>query len=208
MREITKRRIRRFLASGSPILFLGGTALVGAATQLAAKANWGLLIGIVVGVILVLTQMYFEYRKRTYDPSIAFKFDDIFNGSEMRPIRSKAAMFLRDEATKHNLAYARSGDVDDILDVLEDLGFYVIGDQLSPEVAHHAFHYWIRGYFSATRPYVEEAQKNTPSQWENISRLLDITYEIDSERGQDKPKKILEGSEITDFLDEEIRFNK
>ena len=80
------------------------------------------------------------------------------------------------------------------------------GDQITPEVAHHAFFYWIRGYYSAAQTYIEAAQRAEPSNWEFVKSLFTITSQIEQERVKKngKPKVLLDADEITKFLDEEI----
>jgi len=65
--------------------------------------------------------------------------------------------------------------IDDVLDILEDVGFYVDGDQISPEVAHHHLFYWIRGYWFAAQPYITEKQQLEPTQWDHLGLLYKET---------------------------------
>jgi hypothetical protein len=206
MRDITWYRLRRFVASGSPILFLGGTALVGAATQISGKAAIAVWPALTVGIGLVLAQMYSDYRKRTYDPTWIQKLDELFDSPEMRRTRAHSAKVLLSKLkSKKDF---QSDDVDALLGFFERLAFYVVGDQASPEMAHHIFHYWIRGYLSATDAYVERARRYTPTLWEHTSHLLKVTHEIDMERTKGPAPKKLSGEDLSDFLKEEIRLGK
>src|SRR5262249_9738850 len=145
---------------------------------LSQRAGWILFsLFIVVGLVMVL-QTRAEYRKRTYDPTWAIKFSEIFDSERMRTARAKAACALKDKDTL-------SSEVDEVLNFFEDLGFYMQGDQLTPEVAHHAFQYWIRGYYSAAYEYLKAGQEQEQSHWEFIGMLLEATNEIERERVKD-----------------------
>jgi hypothetical protein len=201
------------LASGSPVLFTGSVALAALAIAVHTKSvspteasipSWPLWVGVIVGFVLLLFQMLAEYRKRTYDPTWAIKFGDIFSSKEMRCSRYKAAKALKDNQPKLGHDYYRCADIDAVLDFLEDLGFYMQGDQLTPEVAHHAFHHWIRGYYSAARNYLVAAQKTEPSKWEFVKMLFETTDEIEREKVKDHHKIFLKDAELTKLLDEEI----
>jgi hypothetical protein len=77
------------------------------------------------------------------------------------------------------------------------------GDQITPEVAHHAFHYWIRGYYSAAKPYLENKQQQRLTQWEWVPFLLEATHEIEVERNG-QVKKLLDAPDVEKFLAEEM----
>ena len=145
-------RLRRLLASGSPVLFAGGVALAGLAVSSLRTPDFNsLIVWVLLCAWLVLFgfQMIAEYQRRTYDPTLMFKFDDKFDSRELKLTRSNAATVLKSNQAGLGCAGFRSSDVDDVLDFFEALGFFMRSDQITPEVAHHAFFYWIRGYYSA-----------------------------------------------------------
>ena len=113
---------------------------------------WVLLV--VLAVLLGL-QMTAEYRRRTYDPTWMLKFDEDFDSDDMRHKRSKAAEDIKKNRTRLDDNDFKSPELDDVLDFFEGVGFLIQGDEMTPEVAHHAFHHWIRGYYVATRQYIE-----------------------------------------------------
>jgi hypothetical protein len=59
----------------------------------------------------------------------------------MMDVRSRAAESLKSHAGHLRKTDLHLSDIDDVLDIFEDIGFYLYGDQLTPEVAHHSFHY-------------------------------------------------------------------
>jgi hypothetical protein len=218
-------RRRRFWAAGSPVLLTGGTALmIALGTFILAEGpssaptpasgttatlwvspyvGWALLALAAIGVVLLALQWSAEYRKRTYDPTWALKFDALFNNNSMWQTRSKAARALKANQGKLRGDLELS-DVDDVLDFFEDLGFYMKGDQITPEVVHHAFHYWIRGYYTAAREYVESAQEDDPTAWECVPELFKTIHEIDEEHAKGKAFKFCDEEYLHSFLHEEI----
>lgn len=170
---------------------------------LAPPLLWGLIVAAIVTLILLAIQWRFEYRKRTYDPTWALKFDDLFVSNQMRERRSRAAVVLKTKASQSRDPTFRSKEIDEILDFFEDLGFYMRGDQITPEVTHHAFFYWIDGYYSATRDYIEMSQHASPTHWEFVSELFETTFEVEMKRSKGKCKRFLDANELSIFLDEE-----
>ncbi len=221
MRKKYSHRYRRLWASGSPVLLGGGAAMITAlgtvtiayfthqsegttAVSLNPPVFWGLLVGAIVGLGALAMQWMSEYRKRTYDPTWALKFDALFCSLEMKEMRSRAAEVLQNKSSMLRDSSFMSPEIDDILDFFEDLGFYMQGDQITPEVTHHAFFYWIHGYYSAARDYIETAQRTSPSAWEFLRDLFETTYEIEEERSKGNCKQFLDASELTRFLSGEI----
>jgi len=159
---IWRYRLRRFIACSSRVLLIGGPAIVGVGVAAWIKSqtgiSWWIIGGAMVGVGLLMCQAWFEYRHRTYEPTWAFRFDDRFYGNEIMDARFRAAKALKDNPGRIERTDAELEEIDDLLDFLEDLGFYQRGDQISPEVAHHHFYYWIRAYYLAARDYIEAWQ--------------------------------------------------
>jgi hypothetical protein len=203
-------RLRRLLASGSPVLFAGGIALAGLAISsvtktinVSAAIVWPLLLA---WTILLLFQMFAEYRKRTFDPALALKFIDDFYCEDLVCARVAAAQALKENRKKGGQKDFVCSDLEDVMDFFETVGFFMQGDQITPEVAHHAFYHWIRGYYSAAKEYLEVAQKEEPSNWEFVKMLFEATNEIERERVRryGRAPTLLDGAKIVEFLEEEI----
>jgi hypothetical protein len=141
---------------------------------------------------------------RTYDPTWAFRFDDRFYEDEMRKIRSKAASLLKNNQGKLRRTDPNLADIDDVLDFLEDLAFYQHGDQITPEVVHHHFYHWIRGYYLASRDYIGAWQDKEPTRWEHVAELFANTSVIENKRSKGRAPKSLTEEQISIFLTEEI----
>ncbi len=165
---------------------------------------WLLISSAVLGFVLLIFQWYAEYRRRTYDPTWAIELDDRFNCREMRVVRAKAARELVSSQGRLRDSTVRLHSLDMVLDFFEDLGFYLIGDQVTPEVAHHGFYFWLRGYYSVARSYIEQTQAGDATMWERVAPLFDVLHEVELERSKGKAQKYFDGSGIDEFLSEEV----
>src|SRR4029077_8270466 len=90
---------------------------------------------------------WYEYRKRKYDPTWTLKYQEMFDG--MTKERAEAARtILKNKSSLSKVEEMRDelSLIDPVLDFFEDIGFYMRGDVISPETAHHHFYHWIRGY--------------------------------------------------------------
>ena len=164
------------------------------------------IVGVVAFVVLAVLYMRAraEYERRTYDPTWAFQFDDRFNSSEMKCLRSKAAATIKERFGRLREENSKLSDIDDVLDFFEDLGFYTEGHQLTPEVVHHTFYYWIERYYLSARDYIEFKQQDRPTVWDHVKYIYEITNEVELERTGKKFLAAVSNEDIQTFLDEEI----
>jgi hypothetical protein len=215
MRYKNIHRIRRAFASGSPLLFAGALAITSVSvavfkpsasdsSSISSSISTIFLVAVLAGVILLSIQVFFEYRRRTYDPTWAIKFDEMFDSGEMKNARAASAAYLRDKCDELDRSDLSCADLDDIFDFFENIGFYMHRDQITPEVAHHFYHYWIRGYYSAGCRYVDKARRKEPARWEFVKILFDATNEIEDERTKSMRPRLLDAEGITEFLEDEI----
>jgi uncharacterized integral membrane protein len=178
-----------------------------------APLTWVVLkAAIVTGVILItllILKTLLEYRRRTYDPTLMFEFQKNFDLLE--EARSEAAdvckAFIGIPAQSRNwetIPKVEQEKVEAVLDFLEDLGFYLQGDQFSDEVVHHTFYHWIRGWYSNLKSYVQyyRTVQNEMAAYEHIETLYVRISEI--EKRYERPKLWLtKDQEKLDFLKEE-----
>jgi hypothetical protein len=132
----------------------------------------------------------------------------MYGSKNMRETRARAALSLKQNAGQLRSHDFVSADIDGVLDFFEDVGFYLRGDQMTPEVAHHYFHYYFRGYYCAAREYIETQQEKEPAYLEHVHYLFDTIHEIEIERGKGRHKKHLDHEALTTFLDGEISLLK
>jgi hypothetical protein len=136
-----------------------------------ALARWVPFVVVIALAIVLAVQTWAEYRKRTFEPTLAFKLGDDFDSKEMEVSRLRERMN---------------------------------GDQITPEVAHHWYHYWLRGYYPAGYKYMAAKQKEDPTQWKFVEKLLCATTQIEFEMNKNTTKDLLKGDRLSDFLNEEI----
>jgi hypothetical protein len=223
-------RAERFFTSCTSVDIIGGGTMIaviaeaisvatGSASQPASPAAqtvaggisssfgwpvpWWLIVIAVVVLLLLLARAFAEYKRRTYDPTWALKFDDIFNTKEMRTSRVRAIQELQ----KHKNEL-RNPDLDlvfvqEVLDFFEVVGFYVHGHQITPEVAHHHFFYWLQAYYQIARVYIETTHEDEPTSWEYIEELYEMTSQIERKRSRGRATRTLTEKQIEHFMKEE-----
>lgn len=208
-------RLRRLFASLSEPIFPLLTIFAGVVTILFDRShdisNPSLLYGIIAAAAVVwLAQSFFAYRRRTHDPTWALKFQDEWESEDGYKRRKRAGKVMQDlkgdslTDIEHN--EETLSNIDDPLDILEDVGFYMFGDQISPEAAHHHFYYWIAGYWQCAREYIDAVRKDDPTRWENIGLLYETTSAIERElTGKTEQQLVLDNDEREKFIKEEAR---
>ncbi len=222
MKYTQRHKMRRFLVSASPLFFAGVAALASAIIAIlrpftvpAGTPEWffkgPFLVGLLIlAIVLLIIQTWAEYRKRTYEPTLAFKLGEIFESEEMIAARSIAAQFLQTNHVRLSDPGLSCLDLDDVFDFFESVGFYMNGDQISPEAAHHWYHYWVRGYYSAGQEYLRARQykDKEPTQWKFIKKLLDATNEIERKMNKEHYQDIIKDEKLKKFLSDEIELTK
>jgi hypothetical protein len=209
-------RLRRVVLSTSTVLAagLGLAGLIGLPKELNTwTSTWQIwAVGVLAAGLLTL-RAWSEYRQQTYSPQwMSSMFWNQFDDDSTKKARCLASKTLKAYGgEKLRLALEKKDpdleqpdlvNIDDALDFFEDLGFYVEGDQISPEVAHQAFYYWIEGYYTAARQYIEFRQKTSPTAWDHFKPLYDITSEVEASKVKDK--KTPDETELQKFLEGEI----
>jgi hypothetical protein len=199
------------MISASSVFFGGLAAMIALFVAATRPDVSGSAVTILSWVFVVLflglasLQWHSEYRRRTYDSALALKYSDDFNDPDMVASRHAASKQLK--VSQHRLSDPtfELPELDGIFDFLEDLGFYTIGDQLSAEVVHQSFYYWIKGYYSATGDYIETKRKKAgeSTRWEHVQILFELTSEVEAERSRRMRDKDFAGGFI-EFLDDEI----
>jgi hypothetical protein len=174
--------------------------------------RWWIGLTVFISLALIILQTYLQYLHETYNPTLALKYEEKWDSEEMEENRHYAAKAIFDHfAHLSDISKYRENlePIDLILDFIDTIGFLFKGGQLSEEVIHHYFYYWIRGYWHVTKPYVRAWQSTIGERrrWENISSLYDSIrdYAISTKRETRE-----EHDELTDelkikFIEEEMR---
>lgn len=204
-------RLQRFLtASGGPG-FTALTLLIAATTlYMAYHPTSKVFLALVIGVAIIwLFQTWAEYVRRTYDLTAFNAFQTRWDSRQAQQWRARAAKLLKSAQTVAAVRTNREAlsDADDTLDLIEEIAFYVVGNQVSPEAAHHHLWHWIRGYWFSARNYIGVLRKNpsTVTVYEYIEKLYGVVSEIETERSGCPGNTLsLDAAQIDEFLTEEM----
>ena len=169
--------------------------------------HWFWVVLLTLSIVFLIMKAMFEYNRQTYDPKRVIEYQDYFLAVDFLETRKEASKIIKDKQESFSALVKNnkeSAALDEVLDFFEEIGFYVKGRQISPEVAHHHFYHWIRGYYSFSKPYICLWRDKEKSRWENIEALFLITYEIEKEANGRSIQEELDIPKKEDFLGEEI----
>jgi hypothetical protein len=201
-------RFRRFL-----FYFSGSTLAVASAVLIPAFGIWrevhsgqSILYWAIGGVLLIafiFVRNYVEYRRLKYDPHWAMNFQDRFDkATEMRA--RAAEVLLNNKTDLKNIENEGLANIDDVLDFFEDVGLYQRADHISPELAHHHFFHWTRGYWQAAKPYVVAWRVEEPARWNHFEELFDTSCDIELKEQRGTREQLrLSDSDLDEFLRQE-----
>jgi len=169
------------------------------------RSFYWLIAVLLAGFLLTILRNYLEYRRVIYDPTWALTFQSRFD--DMAEARGRAARILREEGQKlGNIENPELAGIDDVLDFFEDVGQYQRADHISPELAHHHFFHWTRGYWQAARPYVEAWRGIEPARWDHVEELFETGCDIELKEHIGVRERLhLSDSDLDTFLSEECR---
>jgi hypothetical protein len=167
------------------------------------KYLYTLIVALLFIFAFIIFQTFLRYQRVAYDPKYGLKYQKLFDSSDMRKVRAKAAQSL-----KAHIADTKSEIdecVDKVLDMFEDLAFYRKGMHITNEVIHHHFYEWIRGYMQAAEQYIKDKQKDQEPWWEELKDLKPKIDAIEASKRKVHPDKLrLSSADLDEFLDWEI----
>ncbi len=153
---------------------------------------------VLAGVLFLGIQTWANYRREWYDPALALQFQELFESDEVRHARS-AAM----QEFKATGKWSRK--VEPVLDVFEDIGFYVENEQISCDVAHHHFYHWIRGYVQMSDEYIKLIRTKDPLAYECCPKLLERVSSLEAKKLKKRVSELhWDSNDINDFIQDEI----
>jgi hypothetical protein len=167
--------------------------------------TWPFYFLVFAAVFAVAVQTIVNCRKDWYNPTLALKYEDLFDSKPILKARATAAkQFQKDGAYNAN-----SKEIETVLDVFETIGFYVMHDEISPEVAHHHFDYWIRGYVETAEEYIKDRRRKAPTIYEHVEYLLAQTSTVEAKKlHKHLAETRLSQEEIKEFIIEEVTADK
>jgi hypothetical protein len=215
VKSMRRRRIERLFGSvPAGFVFTILVLVISVDTFVAGKApgfdlQWYAKLPIVLVFVVALAVIYYQtrlnYQQKTHDLTWALKFQDKFE--EMGAQRFKAAWLLKNKREllsepKKNRRIL--GDIDDVLDLFEDVGFYLQGEYISPEVAYQHFYHWVRGYYQSAKEYIAGWQDEEEARWENLDSLYTTLDELESGPEKRIEEEQFNETERDEFLEEEM----
>lgn len=161
-----------------------------------------------VGLGIVSSQTFLNYRNFKYDVSLAITYAKIlFDDSKaIRFIASKKVLLVLSETDQNRkLELSRDVEIEPFLDILEDIGFLVHGGKMSDEVAFHYFSHWIVIYLEPIESYLLSLKEAGKTKYCNLIPLLDRMRFVEGSKTQ---KGILKYFCICDNKVEETELKK
>ena len=179
--------------------------------QGSALPFWFLGAIFILGFLLIFLFTLAEYRRRTYDPVLILKWQEIFD--DMKNERDAAARAMieylsvpKSDRNWRRVAKAKPANLEDVFDFLDDLGFYMEGSQFSSEVVHHHFYNWIRIYLQEGLSYITQnrANKHEPKKWYHCESLLKQVEEIETTQNPFETNLNWDDDKLKEYLSYEV----
>jgi hypothetical protein len=157
----------------------------------------------VLFMVPIISLIWKEQRRRMYDPTLALNFQDTFES--MREQRKKAARSIIECRSKNDWSQISDySSLDDVINFLDDLGFYLYAKQIGERVMYHHFYHWVEMYYQSAMPYIILERKKYNSQWEFIPNLHEQLIKIEAvKRNSSSSEIMLSEKEIIDKLTDE-----
>jgi hypothetical protein len=161
-----------------------------------AITAWAAMLAAIAAVLT----LYFENKRSRFSVGIdlLLKLDERYDTVGMRRLRRSAAKSL--------LAKSASGDVDEVLDFFEMIGFLVQGGALDKKMVWHNFFHSVSGYWNSAKEYIQQEQERLkdPTVWRELDFLYKSVTTIEKrERKCLDSDLLLSKDSIEKFLQEE-----
>jgi hypothetical protein len=126
-----------------------------------------------VGAPLILIQTLGAYLTAKYNVTLALNYWHLFDDlKSQRYIAVKEVRVVFHRPT-NVMDAERFSKIEPVLDVFEDLGFLVSGQQISDVVAHHYFFHWLQLYTEPLEAILLTMQDNKETAYRHILPLYD-----------------------------------
>ncbi len=167
-----------------------------------------------VGLFLLVAKAKTNYRKLKYSTEIAWRvLDDWEKLEKERHVAAEACNWYvtahesdRDWRTRKR-THPKVKYLEYVLDSFDDLAFFLEGNQISDDVAHHYFgHYILLYWLSGAREYALDRQKDEPYTWRRVQDLFDRILVVECERTKKRQSDVLShlNSKRAEYLEEEM----
>lgn len=128
-----------------------------------------------------ISSVWKQATEKMYDTKLALFYCNLFF-NEMREMRDTAANALYAHVYAKAELPQNLNELDEILDVFEDIAFFLDGRQISDIIVHHYFFHHFRMYYEASKQYITEVQKNDSPAWGHLSGLSERMYCIEKHK--------------------------
>jgi len=139
--------------------------------------NWLFVTVGALGLLVVVLQTWTNYHRLKYDVvGVALKYVDLFfkDSRTERLAAARAVLAVLDaQDEKHRKPASENKDIEPVLDIIEDLGFLVYGNQISDEVVHNYFYHWIRMYLEPLEENLRVLHATDKAEYKYTLRLFD-----------------------------------
>ena len=145
-----------------------------------------------------------DARRRKYDPTLALKYTDIFF-EDIKDEKRKATDVLitfHSGSTKW-IDFPDACEIEPVLDVLDDLGFLLQGQQLSDWVVYQYFSFWVQLYYEASQDYIELRRSKDTTLWEHLPELYSDMMKIQSHKNKKPAAELIFGDDLVQLLKDE-----
>lgn len=152
-------------------------------------------------LLAVALQTWANLVTGVFNSNLVLKYQDLFESKKIRKSRATAAREFKSD----NKYSPGSREIETVLDVFEDIGFYVKHDEMSVEVAHHHFYYWIRGYVQTAGDYIDDYRREDETAYEHCAFLLKAVSQFEAKKLKTSIVTLRwNEKDIADFLEDEI----
>lgn len=157
---------------------------------------WAAIITAIVAIVSIIIE-----RKRTrfsMSVDLLFKLNDEFNSPKLLRNRIRAAKSA-------NTGRINGGQVDDILDFFETVGYLVRRGALDKDMVSSSFYYYLHYYYLLTQDYRSETRKKDCTIWEDFELIHNklVLHEKRQHKCEDEDL-IPSQEEIQEFITDEI----
>ena len=157
------------------------------------------------------TKIQIELSRTTLGVELTLKFDDHFSSDDFVDARRTSAskvleainttLNFRDEVTR--VLIDDYGEIEEILDFFEQIGYLVRKGILDKKFVWHTFSYWFFRYWHLTKGYIDVRGKNS-SVYKDLAFLNESMIEIEKEESPYPDTEICPSDdELKRFLEEE-----
>ena len=171
------------------VVFLGWLLISGSGAFTESKPmNNSLLFGLIIlGALCVIVQTRKRYQAITYNSELILALVEIFeeNLQDQRAIAAKSCFeFFTSNDGNWSLIKSQRPNarlIEDILNLFDDLGFYLHFNQISDELVHHYFGHFVLLYWLAgSDAYVREYRAREPAAYIYVEDLYKSVRRVEA----------------------------